>query len=125
MSRRTGSREAGDAWEQRVCEYLTRHGLDIVSRGYCCRLGELDILATDGDGLIVVEVRARRQAGFGSALETVGVRKQQRIIRATRHFLMRNPVWHSRPIRFDVIAIDGIASADPSVTWVQNAFGAY
>jgi Holliday junction resolvase-like predicted endonuclease len=37
---------------------------------------------------------------------------------------MKHPAWHARPIRFDVIAIDGIESDNPAIQWVRNAFDA-
>jgi putative endonuclease len=115
----------GSIWEARACEHLREAGMHILARGYRCRLGELDLVASDGERLVVVEVRARAKSDFGSALETVGPRKQQRIVLATRHFLMRNPAWHSRPIRFDVIAFDAIDSSAPQITWLKNAFTAH
>jgi len=125
MSGTGGKPGAGNIWEVRAGELLRESGLSIIGHGYRCRLGELDLIASDGDCLIVVEVRARAGTGFGSAAETVGQHKQQRIIRATQHFLMRNPGWFSRPIRFDVIAFDNIDAATPSVTWLKNAFAAH
>jgi len=125
MNRAGGPPGTGQIWERRASKHLQQAGLRIVEHSYRCRLGEIDLIASDGEQLIVVEVRARARTGFGSALETVGARKQQRIVQATRHFLMRNPIWHSRPIRFDVIAFDGIDSANPAITWLKNAFTAY
>jgi putative endonuclease len=119
-----GAQSLGRAWESRAADYLRSHGIKIIAQGYRCRLGELDIIGSDGSSLVVCEVRARRRGSFGSALETVGPQKQRRIIRATRHFLMRNSAWFSCPIRFDVIAIDGIDTAEPEITWVRNAFAA-
>lgn len=118
------SQSLGRYWESRAAEYLERRGIDILARGYRCRLGEIDIVGRDGDGLVIVEVRARSRTTKGSALETIGHRKRQRIVRATHHFLMRNPEWHARPIRFDVVAIDGIESPAPAIAWVRNAFDA-
>jgi putative endonuclease len=120
--RRPPGRNLGRQWEDKAAEFLQRQGLTIIARGYRCRLGELDIVGSDDDRLIVVEVRARGRTDKGSATETVDRHKQQRIILATRHFLMQHPVWHSRPIRFDVIAIDEADSARPSMTWLKHAF---
>jgi putative endonuclease len=125
MSGAGGTPGSGQVWEIRAGKLLRESGLTIIGQGYRCRLGELDLIASDGESLIVVEVRARAGTSFGSAAETVSQHKQQRIIRATQHFLMRNPGWFTRPIRFDVIAFDNIDSATPSVTWLKNAFAAH
>ncbi len=124
MSGGGDAQSLGRLWESRAAAYLEQHGLRILARGYRCRLGELDIVGRDGDGLVVVEVRARRRTSKGTALETIGHRKRQRIVRATRHFLMLNPEWDRRPIRFDVVAIDGIETDAPQIAWVRNAFDA-
>jgi putative endonuclease len=124
MSRAKHAQALGQTWELRAAEFLVDRGCAIVAKGYRCRLGELDIIASDNNGLVIVEVRARSSSSKGCAVETVGYRKQQRIINATRHYLMKNPSWHSRPIRFDVIAIDGIESDAPKIQWLRNAFDA-
>lgn len=112
----------GQAWEARAARFLAARGIRIIERGYRCRLGEIDLIGTEGKVLVIVEVRAR--GGADAAIETIGLRKQRRIINATRHYLMRNPEWFSRHIRFDVVAIDRIDSAQPEIQWVRNAFDA-
>ena len=119
-----GSLERGRRWEAYAAEYLAGQGLKILTQGYRCRLGELDIVASNATHLVIVEVRARQSSRFGSALETVGHAKQRRIVRATRHYLMRHPSAMRLPLRFDVLAIDGIENSEPEVTWVRNAFDA-
>ena len=112
MSPGAGSPGLGEAWETRAAEFLTSQGLAIITRRYRCRLGEL----------VVVEVKAR--ARTGSALPSVDSGKRRRIVNATRHFLMRHDEWHPRPIRFDVIAFEGIDSDHPRIRWIRNAFEA-
>jgi putative endonuclease len=114
----------GRHWEAVAAEHLEQHGLSIVARGYRCRLGELDIVCTDGHALIVVEVRARSRGGPCSAVETIGRHKRRRIVQATRHLLMRNSRFASAPIRFDVIAFDAIDTASAQLRWIKNAFDA-
>lgn len=124
MSHGRDAQSLGDTWECRAADFLTARGLRIIVRGYRCRLGEIDIVGSDGATLVVVEVRARSGTSRERAIETIGLRKRRRIINATRHFLMRNPEWFSRPIRFDVLAFDAIDTSDPEVQWVRNAFDA-
>jgi putative endonuclease len=116
--------ERGRLWEARAADYLERHGLEILARGYRCRLGELDLVARDERHLVIVEVRARSSAAICSALESIGPHKRLRIVRATRHLLMRRTEWQTAPIRFDVVAFDGIDGPEPSVQWIRNAFDA-
>jgi len=112
----------GGAFETRAASFLSDQGLTIIARGYRCRLGELDIVARDTAGLVIVEVRAR--SSFSDAVATVGPAKRRRIINATRHFLMKHPQWFSGGIRFDVIGFDRIDSDAPELRWIKNAFDA-
>lgn len=114
----------GDAAEARALDHLQAQGLKLVQRNYRvaggphARGAEVDLILRDRDGtLVFVEVRARASAGHGGALASVGAVKQQRIVRAARHFLLRWPVLP--PCRFDVVAIEG-----GHIHWVKAAFDA-
>ncbi|HEY5666962.1 MAG TPA: YraN family protein [Gammaproteobacteria bacterium] len=122
MSRGPDSPAVGEAWEARAARFLEHQGLTIIARRYRCRLGELDLVASDGSGLVIVEVKARGHGG--SSLASIGAGKRRRIVNATRHFLMRHNQWHDRPIRFDVIGFDEIDSNQPRMRWIRSAFDA-
>ena len=114
----------GDAAEARALAHLQAQGLKLVQRNYRvaggphARGAEVDLILRDRDGtLVFVEVRARASAGHGGALASVGALKQQRIVRAARHYLLRWPVLP--PCRFDVVAIEG-----EQLHWVKAAFDA-
>lgn len=124
MSHGVDSRSLGRAWESRAAAWLDAQGFRTIAQGYRCRLGEIDLIVDDGQDLVFVEVRARKLDSLGTAVESVGTAKQRRIIRATRHYLMRHPRAQARRIRFDVVAFDGIDTSDPKVTWIRNAFDA-
>src|SRR5512138_1788338 len=115
---------SGERWEDVAARYLERHGLAILMRNYRCKLGELDLVCRDADSLVIVEVRARARTSFTAALESIGPRKRRRIVQATRHLLLRRSVWSRQPVRFDVVAIDGIDTASPEIAWIKNAFDA-
>jgi len=104
----------GDA-EDRAAALLSRNGLAIVARNYRTRMGEIDLVARDGDCLVFVEVRSRAGAAYGDALESITPGKRRRIVAAARHFLL--PYERLPPCRFDVIALD----AD-ELRWVRGAF---
>jgi putative endonuclease len=116
--------ERGRVWEARAAEYLEEQGLRVLERGYRCRVGELDLVCKDDRHLVIVEVRARGNGAKCSALESVGPHKQRRIVLATRHLLLRHRDWHAAPIRFDVVAFDGIDGPAPQIHWIRNAFDA-
>lgn len=98
--------EVGTTSEDRAASYLVRHGYRIVERNYRCKVGELDIVARDGDVLVFVEVRSRRSAEFGSALDAVGWHKRKKVSRVALAYLAsRKPRFAQA--RFDVVAITG------------------
>ena len=76
----------------------------------------------DGTTLVIVEVRARADSRFARAVESVDIRKQRKLVRATRHLLMTHPQWSDYRLRFDVFCIDNIDRDPPTVRWIRNAF---
>lgn len=94
-----------------------------VARNHTCRGGEIDLVMLADDALVFVEVRYRRGARFGSAVESIDERKQKRLIRAAEDFLMRHPHFANLACRFDVMAMYGDASR-PRCDWIAGAFSA-
>ncbi len=121
---RATTKTRGDAAEDRALAWLQARGLKLVQRNYrvalgpSARGGEIDLVMREGDGtLVFVEVRRRTGTGHGGAAASVTRAKQQRLIRAAQHYLLRLPVLP--PCRFDVLAIDG-----DGIDWLQAAFQA-
>ena len=100
--------------------YLKNKGFRMVERNYRCRGGEVDLIALDRRVIVFVEVKARNDASFGSPLESVHPRKQQRMTRAALIFLSEHKLHH-RDARFDVVGIS-FDGGKPVVEHVQNAF---
>jgi len=106
----------GSAKEETARRYLEAQGLWLETRNYRCRQGEIDLIMRDGDCLVFVEVRYRRNARFGGAVESITGTKQRRIIAAAQHYLQRHPT--RLDCRFDVLAMTG----GDDVQWLKNAF---
>lgn len=121
MSLRAPHLQRGDDAEQAALKALRARGLKLIARNYRCPLGEIDLICEDGQSLAFVEVRYRGNRRYGLAAETVDRRKQDKIIRAARHFLQRHPRHRERPLRFDVVAIQG---DDAEIQWIPDAFQA-
>ena len=75
---------AGFVAEKQACDYLMSQGLKWVESNYRCQLGEIDLIMRDKEYLVFVEVRARASRDFGGALESVGYRKQQKILKTIK-----------------------------------------
>lgn len=110
-------REVGSDYEETAAKYLESQGLRIVERNFRCRTGEIDIIARDGEYLVFAEVKYRRDARKGYALEAVNVRKQQVILQVARVWLKKNGYSENVPCRFDAVGITG-----DDLQWIKNAF---
>ncbi|MDN4643984.1 YraN family protein [Arthrobacter sp. PsM3] len=99
----------GRRGEELAAGYLTAQGLRIMDRNWSCSAGEIDIVALDGDTLVIAEVKTRKSLAYGHPFEAVGVDKLARLHRLAnawcRDHELRMPLR-----RIDVIAVldDGI-----------------
>jgi putative endonuclease len=98
--------------EDLAAEYLRAAGLRIAERNWRCQVGEIDIVALDGDVLAIVEVKTRRGRSHGLPLEAVDGLKQRRLRRVGAVYLRHrrgNCRW-ARTVRFDVVSVlfDGL-----------------
>ena len=66
------TRQRGKEWEQKVCRYLKDKGYFIVDVNFACACGEIDIIAAQRQTLVFIEVKYRRNARYGYALEDAG-----------------------------------------------------
>lgn len=111
--------QIGKDAEDRAVEYLTSQGLEILSRNFRRRLGELDVVARSGDVLIIAEVRTRSTQNFGGAAASVDWVKQRKIVKAAHQLLQTQPQLAKLRVRFDVIVVN-----DADVEWIKHAFDA-
>lgn len=95
--------ELGRRAEEYAVAHLTSLGWRVTGRNVTNRCGELDIVALDGDEMVVVEVRCRSVGWVQPPEETVGPQKLRTLIRAGRT-LVEGTGWPG-PWRIDLIAI--------------------
>lgn len=79
-------------------------------------VGELDIVASDGNTLVFAEVRTRSDNVYGNPLETVTPNKIRKIVAASRRYLMTHKARYGA-YRYDVIGI-----LYGKITHIKNAF---
>jgi putative endonuclease len=111
----------GKLGEDLACGELTRRGYAILARRYRTRFGEIDIVAEDAGVVVFVEVKARKTRRQGSAAEAVTRWKQRRIGAMALDYLAWTNRVHDR-CRFDVVAIDGVATAAMTMRVFTHAF---
>lgn len=129
---KSSTKQRGDAAEDAALAHLQAQGLRLVQRNFKTPGrggGEIDLIMRERDGtLVFVEVRQRASASQGGAGASITRAKQQRIVLAARHFLLR--LGSEPPCRFDVVLLQGPApasggpSAAASISWLRAAFDA-
>jgi putative endonuclease len=106
---------------ERVAEqFLKQKGFKIVERNYRCAAGELDLIVLDRRVVVFVEVKTRTGLSYGTPLEAVAYRKQQKMIQAAQYFLSEKGL-HQRDARFDVVGVSW-PGREPVVEHIENAF---
>jgi putative endonuclease len=121
-------RACGTLIEAAARRHLQAAGLQDVARNAGFRAGEIDLVMLDPDArggpcLVFVEVRYRRNGGYGGALQSVDARKRRKLVHAAQLFLARDRRFSNIACRFDVVIADGDAAA-PNLDWLRDAFRA-
>ena len=93
----------GAEGERIAAEYLAKKGWRILGRNITIGRGELDLVAMDGDELVVVEVRARKIGILLPAEFSVGPQKLKKLVRAGRSYVERSR--YEGNWRIDVVAV--------------------
>lgn len=100
---RHSTRETGDIAEQIARQYLERKGYRIISANWHFHHLELDIIAQEGDELVIVEVKSRRGEGFAHPSEAISDKKIRQVIEAADAWIQLNN-WN-KDARFDLIIV--------------------
>jgi putative endonuclease len=122
-SQRAAHLKAGVSAENLACRWLQNKGLQLLQRNYRCRYGELDLVMHDGDCLVIVEVRYRKNRKYGGSIASITHEKRRRIIRSSACLLQQFRRYRDYAVRIDVIGLTGNNQA-PDVEWISNAFTA-
>ena len=99
-----GTRSLGQYGERLAARYLGDLGMQVLERNWRCEHGEIDLIALDGDCLVVCEVKTRRSTAYGEPVEAVTWRKAARLRRLASAWLAAHDVRPDR-VRIDVIGI--------------------
>jgi putative endonuclease len=98
-------RALGRAGEQAAARHLAELGYRILARNVRAGGVEIDLVATRGDLVAFVEVKARRGARFGGGAEAVDARKRARLVRGAAAWLAASDQRFAR-VRFDVVTFE-------------------
>lgn len=113
-------RQQGSFYEQKAREFLETQGLNFVAANQNFKCGELDLIMQDGQTIVFVEVRQRKSNRFGSAVESIDYRKQQKWQNAANMWLLKQKQsLETANCRFDVVAFEG----NQTPLWIPNFLG--
>lgn len=114
---------AGSWGEAHAATFLRKKKYQLISMGYRCRQGEIDIIARDSRYIIFIEVKTRKDKIHGEAREFVTKPKQRRI-RSTAELWLTQNETELQP-RFDVIEVyapQGVKTEHPEIIHLEDAF---
>lgn len=119
-------RDLGIRGEKEAEKLLKRAGYKIVERNFRSTFGEIDIIATQGDHLVFIEVKTRSNAKYGSPKEAVDRRKQGKIVKGSLAYISKNWRGTEPQVRYDVVSIEVLGGASGALKSeiIKDAFGA-
>jgi putative endonuclease len=110
----------GSKGEDIASKFLKRNGYRIIARNYTTPLGEIDIVAKDGDTIVFIEVKTRTSNAFGFPFESVTRRKKQKLKNLALLYLKKHR--HEAAARFDVISISSDNGITMDIEHIKDAF---
>ena len=114
------SQQFGKKSETIAVKHLKKQKYKILEENYRTRLGEIDIIAKDGDTIAFIEVKSRRSDQFGHPKWAITPQKQRKISMVALQYLKSTGQSNARA-RFDVISISLIQNK-PEIELLKNAF---
>ncbi len=109
--------QTGKKGEEQAIAFLRGKGYRIRHVNWRYKNLEIDIIAQDGEFLVIVEVKTRKNADFGEPESFVTKKKQQKIIRATHAFILEYDIKDE--VRFDIVSINNSTS---QIEHIKRAF---
>ena len=115
----------GARGEQLAVDFLKRLGYRIIAQGHRKKLGEIDVIAVDGQCMVFVEVKTWRSNAEADPSMAVDQSKQDKITRTALVYLKRHGLLN-QPARFDVITVVCAEEqgGEPKIRHYKSAFEA-
>lgn len=110
----------GKLGEDLALKRLKSLGYKSFVRNYRCPFGEIDLIAQDGDTLVFLEIKTRRERSLAYAKEAVNERKRHKISQVAQAYLKEKGCEDVKS-RFDVVAIN-LSKGEKEIEVIKNAF---
>ena len=116
------TRQQGNATEKLAQQYLQQQGLTPITTNFSSRYGEVDLIMSDNNCLVFVEVKYRQSAQFGGPLAAVSKQKQTKLIKTSQIYMQQQHLnEYNTHYRFDMVGLLGSLNS-PEIIWLKNAF---
>jgi putative endonuclease len=109
--------QTGKEGEEQAAAFLKEAGYTVLATNWHYKHLEIDIIAQQGNELIIAEVKTRQNDTFGTPESFVTKDKQQKLIKAAHEYILQNNI--DLDCRFDIISV--IISTN-KVYHIENAF---
>ncbi|NWF52195.1 MAG: YraN family protein [Nitrospirae bacterium] len=106
--------------ENAAVKFLEENGYRIIRRNYNTYIGEIDIIAQDGETTVFVEVKTRGNESFGKPFEAVNKRKKQKLKNLALLYMKKQ--GKEIPIRFDILSIFSNNNGNKEIEHIKDAF---
>jgi len=110
----------GHAGETIAAKWLERHGYRITERNYRTPYGEIDIVAHQGDSIVLIEVKTRANTALGPPEISITPRKAEHMRHTAEYYYQQHPE-ESGDLRIDVITVQYQAKGEPIIDHFENA----
>lgn len=99
----------GKFGEEMAKEFLTKKGFEFIEANFEVDIGEIDLIMSDNEWLVFVEVKYKSDDRLGRPEEMIGPNKIGQVKRVAEIYLMKNPKIKRRFIkwRMDAVCILG------------------
>ena len=121
MSENNYKKQFGDRGEDIAADFLSNNNFKIIERNYRYGHGEIDIIAKDGEILVFIEVKTRKNLEFGPPELAITKSKQSQIRKISEAYLIDKNIT-DMDCRIDVVAILMEKNLPPKITHIENAF---
>lgn len=112
--------ELGTWGETLAAEYLEKKGYQILARDWKSGHRDLDIIAMDGNTMVIVEVKTRRNRLFTDPEMAVDYQKITNLQQAANHYVKMK--YYDGDLRFDIISIVGTPDTTHTIDHIIDAF---
>ncbi|MCR4922006.1 MAG: YraN family protein [Bacteroidaceae bacterium] len=110
--------DLGKWGEDIAAEYLQKKQFRIIQRDWRSGHRDIDIVATDGECLIFVEVKTRRDTEYGSPLDAINYWKRKNLLASINHYIRAHHI--DMPFRCDVVAVVAHIGEEPDITHIED-----